>query len=86
MSQEDSVLHPSEVAERIRYFRKKAGLKGFQLAGACAVSPSTVSHWENGTSDPTHENLARVARACGVDLGEFWSTQVELELAPVDEG
>ena len=68
------MLQPSEVAARIRYFRKKSGLKGFELAAACGVSESSVSLWESGKTEPTHENLARVARACRVDLAEFWST------------
>jgi transcriptional regulator with XRE-family HTH domain len=76
VSQATSVLHPSEVAARIGYFRKKRGLKGVQLAEACGVTPGTVSLWESGKTEPTHENLARAARACGVDLAEFWAAPI----------
>ena len=64
------------MAARIAYFRKRKGLKGFELADACGVTPGTVSLWESGKTEPTHENLARVARACGVDLAEFWEAPV----------
>lgn len=46
------------------------------LAKACGVTPASVSSWEHGDSSPTHENLARVARACGVDLAEFWAAPI----------
>jgi transcriptional regulator with XRE-family HTH domain len=76
VSQGHSALQPSELAARIRYFRKKAGLRGFELATACQVTPSAVTRWETGDSEPSHENLARVARACGVDMAEFWSAPI----------
>ncbi len=46
------------------------------LARACGVSPGSVSEWEAGNTEPTHENLARVARACGIDLAEFWAAAI----------
>lgn len=83
MGQEDSVLRPSEIAARIRYFRQRKGLRPVRLAEACGVSKGSVSEWEAGNTEPTHENLARVARACGIDLGEFWSAPIVI--MPKDE-
>ncbi len=34
-------------------FRKCAGLKSLELAELLAVTPETVSHWENGHSEPS---------------------------------
>jgi transcriptional regulator with XRE-family HTH domain len=65
---------PGEIAARLRYFLGRAGLKAARLAEACEVTPGAVSEWLAGHVEPTHENLARAVRACGVDLGEFWST------------
>lgn len=76
MGQPDSALRPAEIAARIRYFRERRGLKAAQLARACGVSAASVSEWEAGNTEPTHENLARVARACGVDLAEFWGAAI----------
>jgi len=76
VGQAESVLRPAEIAARIRYFRERKGLKAAHLAKSCGVSPASVSEWEAGHVEPTHENLARVARACGVDLAEFWGAAV----------
>lgn len=46
------------------------------LARACGVSAGSVSEWEAGNTEPTHENLARVAKACGIDLAEFWAAPI----------
>jgi transcriptional regulator with XRE-family HTH domain len=86
VGQADSVLRPAEIAARIRYFRERKGLRAIRLAEACGVSPGSVSEWESGNTEPTHENLARVARACGVDLAEFWSAPIVVVTAPKDEG
>lgn len=67
---------PAEVAARIKHWRRRSKLKGFELARECGVTPGMVSRWESGESEPTHENLARVARACGVDLSEFWDAPI----------
>jgi transcriptional regulator with XRE-family HTH domain len=76
VGQEASVLREAEIAARIRYFRQRAGLRAARLAEACGVTPGSVSEWESGNTEPTHENLARVARACGVDLAEFWAAPI----------
>ncbi len=71
-----SVLRPSEIAVRIRYFRTRKGLKAAWLADACGVTPGSVSEWEAGNTEPTHENLARIAKACGVTLADFWAAPI----------
>jgi transcriptional regulator with XRE-family HTH domain len=62
----------SELAHRIRFWRKRAGLKGIELAAALNLSPSAISQWERGHASPSHETLERVAIACGIDLVTFW--------------
>ena len=61
------------IAARVRHWRMVAGLTRAELAEAAGVDRTAVSHWESGRSCPSHGNLARVASACGVSMGVFWS-------------
>ncbi len=60
------------LAARIKLFRRMAGLSQTQLAQIVGVTPSAVSHWEAGESDPTVDRLEAVATACGVELRTFF--------------
>ena len=62
-----------ELPRRIRYWRKRAGFKSFELARKMGLNVSTVSTWESGRSAPSHETLERVSFFCGIDLVTFWS-------------
>lgn len=55
------------------------------MAEACGVTPGSVSEWEAGNTEPTHENLARVARVCGVTLAEFWAAPIVIMPGPARE-
>lgn len=59
------------IPEHIRYWRDAAKLSKSQLARECQVTPSAVTRWENGESDPPIATLERIAKACGVELWVF---------------
>jgi DNA-binding XRE family transcriptional regulator len=63
----------TELPMRVRYWRKRAGLKSGELARKMGLSPTTVSTWESGRSAPDHETLERVCSFCGITLVTFWS-------------
>lgn len=65
---------------RIRHWRQVAGLSKTELARACGVSQSAVSQWEDGNySPPTLKNLAKIAKACGVELRTFFGPIPDVE-------
>lgn len=69
-------LHELEVATRLRYWREKAGLRNRDIFRALGVSKSTVSSWESGKANPSHEDLARFAKLCGTNIADFWAVPV----------
>jgi transcriptional regulator with XRE-family HTH domain len=62
---------PETIADRLRYWREKAGLSRKDLAAKLQVDPSAIRHWERGASQP--RDLEAVAAACGIDMQRFWS-------------
>lgn len=58
-----------KMQERIRRARRKAGLSQAGLADAVKVRRSAVSNWESANDVmPSMQNLASIARACGVSI------------------
>lgn len=62
-----------QLSERITRWRESRELTKAELARRVEVSPEAVTQWENGKTEPTHENVEKIARACELTLGEFWS-------------
>lgn len=56
---EDNAMTRELIARQIRdpavfkWFRKSAGLKATELAEILGVTAETISHWENGHTEPT---------------------------------
>lgn len=50
-----------ESGKAIRYFREKNGWTQGLVADSLGVSTVAVSHWENGKSLPTLDNVMRLA-------------------------
>lgn len=73
----------SDLCERIRRWREAAGLNQTELAKAVGVSPSAVCQWESSKyeTDPSMENLDRIATACGVSLQIFFGKMPAEEAA-----
>lgn len=49
------------IGERIRQKRKEKGLTQIELAVAVKVSSQVISNWERGYTDPSHDDVARLA-------------------------
>ena len=59
------------VAERIRYYRRKARLYTHELAEQTGISRHAVMDYESGTSEPPLELLNKIAIVCGVEVDKL---------------
>ncbi len=57
------------IGERIRQARKTAGKSQAWLAEKVAQAQTTISSWETSRTEPGREDVARIARALGIDVG-----------------
>ena len=65
------------IAENIRYLRKKAGMNQEELAAKLGYrSFTTIQKWESGVSTPPIGILARMAALFEVDLDDFARTDL----------
>lgn len=67
------------LAERIKRWRKWSGLSQAELANKVGVSATAAFYWELGedhkkSSQPTHDNVEKIADAFGVSVPIFYST------------
>lgn len=62
-----------DLSVRVRFWRQRAGLRPVELARAIDMSESSVSRWESGTATPSTRAIEKIAEACGVSLGMFFS-------------
>ena len=60
-----------KIGKRVREARMDAKIKQGELADRLGISRPAVSQWENGRSDPTHENLVQIAAITGKPLSWF---------------
>lgn len=56
----------TELSERLRQFRKNAGLSQEQLAEALDISRQAISKWESGTTSPDVHNIVQLGKLYGV--------------------
>lgn len=56
----------TELNERLRQLRKKAGLSQEQLAEALNISRQAVSKWESGVSNPDVQNIVQLGKLYGI--------------------
>ncbi len=60
------------LANNIRYYRKKLGLKAQELADLVYISNGrTIYKWESGESRPGYESLFALSRVFGVTTDEL---------------
>lgn len=59
------------VAERIKAFRKLAGLTQKELGGRMGVSDASIAQYESGQRKPKIDTLRRIADALGVGVDEL---------------
>lgn len=67
-----------DIGEKIRKYRKAAGLTQEQVAGYLGVSAPAVHKWEKGSSCPDISLLPALARLLHTDLNELLSFREEL--------
>lgn len=58
-------------SQRLRDFRKRAGLKQVQLAELSGIDPNLVSRYERGESVPTLETAQKIAFSLGINIDEL---------------
>ncbi|HEX4197565.1 MAG TPA: helix-turn-helix transcriptional regulator [Caulobacteraceae bacterium] len=57
------------VGQRIKHAREQLGWSQTRLAAAVHQAQTTISSWERDRTEPTREDVARVAAALGVTVG-----------------
>lgn len=55
----------SKFASRLKELRKKHGLTQKEIAKLIGISQSSYSNWENGNTEPSLENVVRLAKLFG---------------------
>lgn len=60
-----------KVGDRIREAREAAGWSQARLAAAINQSQTTISSWERARTEPSRDDVARVAAALNTPLGEL---------------
>jgi transcriptional regulator with XRE-family HTH domain len=63
-----AILRLLKSADLIREARRRAGLTQAELAQRLGTTQSAVARWERGRAHPPLETLARIARACALEL------------------
>lgn len=69
-----------DLAKRIAAWRKLRGLSHEELADAVGVTVAAVYQWEGSgktKTAPSHENLAKIAKAFGLTMSKFWGPITE---------
>lgn len=60
-----------ETNQKIRAYRKRAGLTQYQLCEKCGMHHSEISVYERGVRNPTLPTIARIAKGLGVHPSEL---------------
>lgn len=61
----------NNIGKNIAYFRRKKGLTQKQLADRVKLSPSFISHIENGISNPSNETLEKISNILEVSTSNL---------------
>ena len=69
-----------ELNERIKKYRKEAGLSQEELASKIYVSRTLITKYESGSAFPTQENLEKIAAALNVKVEDLLSDKEKSEI------
>ena len=69
-----------ELNERIKKYRKEAGLSQEDLASKIYVSRTLITKYESGSTFPTQENLEKIAIALNVKVEDLLSDREKNEI------
>lgn len=61
----------NNIGTNIAFFRRKKGLTQKQLADKVNLSPSFISHIENGISNPSNETLEKISNILDVSISNI---------------
>lgn len=77
-----------KLSENIKKYRKKSGMKQFELAEKLYVTPQAVSKWEQSVSVPDTETVCRLANILGVSVDMLLSDESVYEklMVAIDGG
>ncbi len=65
-----------KISLRISEVRKMAGLSQSELAQRMGVSSSLICHWENGTRNPSPQQVLEVSQNLGVAVDYLLNSEV----------
>lgn len=65
--------------EKLSFLRKKQGMTQLELAEKLDISRQAVSRWEQGTSEPSTENLVSIGKLFGVPVDDLVNETVQLQ-------
>lgn len=60
------------IGERIRKWRRWAGLSQGAVAEELEITPAAVSYWETGKACPRERNVERFADLLGISMERFY--------------
>ena len=61
----------NNIGANIAYFRRRKGLTQRQLADKVKLSPSFISHIENGISNPSNETLEKISNVLEISVSNI---------------
>lgn len=65
--------------EKLSFLRKQRGMTQLELAEKLDISRQSVSRWEQGTSEPSTENLVSIGKLFGVPVDDLVNESVQLQ-------
>lgn len=65
--------------EKLSFLRKQHGMTQLELAEKLDISRQAVSRWEQGTSEPSTENLVSIGKLFGVPVDDLVNETVQLQ-------
>ncbi len=72
------MYNTKHLGKKIRLYRLKKGLTLEKMAEICNLSTKGLEKIEFGDSDPKWSNLAKIAVALGMDLGDLSSCAIAI--------
>lgn len=68
-----------KLGEKLTFLRKQRAMTQLELAEKLDISRQAVSRWEQGTSEPSTENLISIGKLFGVSVDDLVNESVQLQ-------
>lgn len=65
--------------EKLSFLRKQRDMTQMELAEKLDISRQAVSRWEQGTSEPSTENLVSIGKLFGVPVDDLVNDAIQLQ-------